>query len=341
MEQPNKTPSPEEPRSDAPPSNSLDSDPGTLDSQASASAETNLSASEHPSPVKKVSPIKRFLKRFNLYFLLFVFIMVIAGAITIVSYLNSRKAPPAPSIATQELNQETLKELQNTDASVGGSGQTLTVQGNAVFAGQILAKNDLGVAGAIVTNTVRAGTEITVPQITVSARSNLNDTQVANLQVSGSTTVQGPLTLQRDLSVAGSSSFNGPVTINQLNVTNLTMSGNSSLRVLNHIAFPGASPNRTLNTAVLGGGGTASVSGSDTTGTININTGNNPTPGCFTRLTFAQRFNGTPHVLVTPVGSGAGQTQFYVDRDATGFSVCTTNAAPARATFAYDYFVTQ
>lgn len=349
MEQPNQSstpstdppsgPTPEEPRKDAPAANSLDAEPGTTPEPA-ASSETNLTTADN-KPVKKPNAFKVFLKRFNLYFLLFVFIVIIAGAITIVSYLNSKKAAPTPSISTQELNQDTLKQLQNSDATVGGSGQTLTVQGNAIFAGQILAKNDLGVAGSIVTNSLKAGTEITVPQITVSAKSNLNDTQIANLQVSGSTTVQGPLTLQRDLNVAGTSSFNGPVTIGQLNVTNLTMSGNSSLRILNHIAFPGASPGRSINPSVLGSGGTATIGGSDTTGTINISTGNNPTPGCFARMTFSQKFASEPHVIVSPVGSAAAQAQYYVDRDASGFSICSANAAPARAVFAYDYFITQ
>ena len=147
--------------------------------------------------------------------------------------------------------------------------------------------------------------------------------------------------MQRDLNVAGSSSFSGPVTINQLNVTNLTMSGNSSLRILNHIAFPGASPSRSINNGVLGGGGTSTVNGSDTTGTININTGSGPVAGCFTRLTFAVKFTSPPHVIVSPVGVGAGQTQYYVERDTNGFSVCTASPAPANAVFAFDYFVTQ
>jgi len=91
---------------------------------------------------------------------------------------------------------------------------------------------------------------------------------------------------------------------------------------------------------VLGNGGTLSIDGSDTTGTINVSTGNNPTAGCFGRITFNVKFTNKPHVIVSPIGGAAGQTQFYVDRDTSGFSICTVNAAPANQVFAYDYFVT-
>jgi hypothetical protein len=287
-------------------------------------------------PGKQPSGIKTFFKKVNIYLLAFVLIVIIAGAVTIVSYLNGKKAPPAPEVATQELNEDVLKQLANSDATVGGSGQTLTVQGNAIFSGQILAKQDLGVSG-----TIQAGAGIVVPQITVSGQSNLAEVQINSLQVANNTTMQGILTLQRDLNVAGSAAFNGPVTIGQLTVNRLIMSGNASLQIPNHISFPGASPGRTVNPSVLGAGGTASVSGSDTTGTINISTGNGTVPGCFATVNFNQRFTSTPHVLVSPVGAGAGQTQFYTERSATGFSICTANAAPTGQAFAFDYFVTQ
>lgn len=292
-------------------------------------------------PPKKLSGFKKFMKRFNLYLLLFIFIVVIAAAITIVSYLNSKKAPVAPGIATQQLNQDTLKQLANSDVTVGGSGQTLTVQGSAVFSGQVLTKADVGIAGTLVVNNVKVGTDLTTQQLTVAGKSNLNDAQTNALQVGGAATLQGIVTLQKDLNVAGTSTFSGPMTASQITVTKLIMSGNAVLQVPNHIAFTGASPTRSINNAVLGAGGTASINGSDTTGTININSGSNPVAGCFTTITFNQKFVSQPHILISPFGSAAGQTQYYVDRTTTGFSVCTVNAAPANQVFGYDYFVTQ
>jgi cytoskeletal protein CcmA (bactofilin family) len=331
--------------SKAPAANALDT-PASSDGSGAGAGSDGVSAGNggpagggvtaNAKPAKKLSPIKKFLKRFNLYLLIFVFLVVIAGAVTVVSFLNSRKTPETPAVATQELTPEALKQLANSAATVGGSGQTLTVQGSAIFSGQVLVKGDLGVAG-----TIQAGQGMTVPQLTVSGTSNLGTTQISALQVAQTTTMQGALTLQSDLNVSGAASFSGPITASQITVTRLIMSGNASLQIPNHIAFPGASPGRTITPTVLGQGGSASINGSDTTGTISINTGNGTVPGCFANITFTQKFTSTPHVLVSPVGSGAGQTQYYVDRNVNGFSVCTANAAPTSQAFAYDYFVTQ
>src|SRR5690606_21360094 len=125
--------------------------------------------------------------------------------------------------------------------------------------------------------------------------------------------IQGSTTL-RDLNVSGASSFGGAMTASQITVTRLVLSGNAVLQVPNHISFTGPAPSRSLNSGVVGSGGTVSLSGSDTSGTISINTGNNPTAGCFARINFNQTYTAQPRVIVSPVGSGAGQTQYYVDR---------------------------
>jgi cytoskeletal protein CcmA (bactofilin family) len=303
------------------------------DPNAVAAAAADETAGAKPA---KKGGFKATFKKVNLYLLIFIFIVVIAGAVSIVSFLNSKKTPKVPAIATQSLTTDTLKQLANSDATVGGSGQTLTVQGNAIFSGQVLIRSDLNVAG-----TIKVGTGIVVPEITVSGKSNLSDTQINSLQVAQNTILQGSLTAQKDINVAGAASFSGPVTVGQITVTKLIMSGNASLQIPNHIAFTGASPARTLNTATLGNGGTASVNGSDTTGTVNINSGDNTTAGCFVTVTFAKVFTTAPHVLISPIGAAAGNLQYYVNRSTTSFSICTNNAAATGQVFGFDYFVTQ
>ena len=300
-----------------------------------AAAETPAPSTTDAKPPKKPNALKQFFKRFNIYFLLFLLVVIIAGAVATVSYLNSKKTPKAPSIATQTLSQDALKQLANSDATVGDTGQTLTVQGNAVFSGQVLVRSDLGVAGSIT-----LGGTFTVANLVVSNTANLGTTQISSLQVAQGATFQGLLTVQNGLDVAGSTAFSGPVTVGQLTVSKLTMSGTSQLEIPNHIAFTGASPGRTISAGVLGAGGSGSVNGSDTTGTINLNTGSGPAAGCFVKLTFNKPYANTPHVLVSPIGSAAGQTNYYVDRDTTSFSLCTNNAPPANQVFAFDYFVT-
>lgn len=297
-------------------------------------AKTNGEKSDKKTVEKKISPIRRFFRKVNLYLLIFILLLVISVVVTIVYYLNSTKEPIKPDIASQELTEEALQQLANTDASVGGASQTLTIQGNAIIEGQTLMRGNLNVAGNF-----QAGGTIQGPSLTISGESNLGSTQLSSLQVANSAAIQGNTTL-RDLSVAGSSAFSGAMTASQISVTKLIMSGNASLEVPNHIGFTGPPPSRTINGSVLGAGGSASVSGSDTTGTINVNTGNGPTAGCFIRINFHQRFSNQPHVIISPIGSAAGRSQYYVDRDNSGFSVCVSSPAPANQAFAFDYFVT-
>ncbi|HEY4160633.1 MAG TPA: hypothetical protein VGM08_01070 [Candidatus Saccharimonadales bacterium] len=304
-----------------------------LNNEAAAHAPANP-APDGDKPAKKPSAIKQFLKRFNVYLLLFLLVVVIALVVAVVSYLNSKKAPKSPTVQNQTLTQDTLKQLANSDATVGDSGQTLTVQGNAVFSGQVLVRSNLNVAG-----TIQLGSTLSVPSLTVSGATNLAATQVNSLQVATSSTFQGPATFQNGINVAGTASF-GSLVAGQITVTKLTMSGNASLEIPNHIAFPGASPARNFSSAPLGAGGSASLNGSDTTGTVNVNTGNGTQSGCFITITFNKPFATTPHVIVSPVGAAAGQMEYYVNRSTTQFSLCTANAAPTGQSFAFDYFIT-
>lgn len=314
------------------PADALSRTPDDLKDEQAAVAAANPTPSGPPE--KKTSAFKRIFKKVNVYFLIFILLVVIASAFMIVSYLNSQKAPVEPTIASQELTEEALKDLANTDASVGGSAQTLTIQGNAIIAGQTLMRGNLNVAGNI-----QAGGSLQAPNLTISGTSNLGTAQINSLQVATNVAVQGSTTL-RDLNVAGTSSFSGAMTASQITVTRLVIAGNGSLQVPNHISFTGASPGRTANSGVLGAGGSSSINGSDTAGTVSINTGNNPTTGCMVRINFQQSFSNSPHVIISPVGPGAGQTQYYVDRNNSGFSICSANVPPANQVFAFDYFVT-
>ncbi|HEX7484216.1 MAG TPA: hypothetical protein VF281_03625 [Candidatus Saccharimonadales bacterium] len=300
--------------------------------QTAAAASTSTVAAD--PTVKKLSPIKQLFRKVNLYLLIFILLIVVAGAIAAVNYLNATKTAPTPDIASQGLTADALKQLANTDASVGGASQTLTIQGNAIIAGQTLMRGNLNVAGNF-----QSGGSIQGPSLTISGAANLGATQINDLQVATNTAVQGSTTL-RDLNVSGAASFSGAMTASQITTSKLVMSGNAILQIPNHLSFTGPSPSRTINASVLGNGGSASVNGSDTNGTININTGSNPSAGCFARINFQQAFPGQPHVIVSPVGAAAGQTQYYVDRNNSGFSICTNNPAPANQVFAFDYFVT-
>lgn len=316
------------------PADALSRTPDELEEEQAEQAAAAKAKSGSDTPTeKKVSPLKKFLRKINLYFLMFVLLIVVAGAVAIVNYLNSQKVTPPPDIASQGLTEDALKQLANTDATVGNASQTLTIQGNAIISGQTLMRGNLNVAGNF-----QSGGSIQGPSLTISGDSNLGTTQANSLQVATTLAVQGATTV-RDLSVAGSATFSGAITASQITASRLILSGNAVLQIPNHLSFTGPAPSRTINAGVLGSGGSASVTGSDTSGTVNINTGNNTTAGCFARINFQQAFTGQPRVIISPVGAGAGRTEYYVDRNAAGFSICTSSPAPANQAFAFDYFV--
>jgi cytoskeletal protein CcmA (bactofilin family) len=299
--------------------------------QAEASGETKTDADK--SGEKKISPIKKFFRKVNIYFVGLGLLVAVSGAIAIVNYLNSQKPPADPNIANQSLTQDALKQLANTDATVGNTSQTLTIQGNAVIAGQTLARGNLNVAGNF-----QSGGSIQGPSITIAGNANLGATQLNSLQVATTTAIQGSTTM-RDLNVSGASTFSGAMTASQITVTKLILSGNALLEVPNHISFTGPGPSRTV-TSALGNGGSASVNGSDTAGTVNLNSGAGTSAGCLVTIKFAQRFEKQPRVIISPVGSAAGALEYYVNRSATEFSICTNTAAQTNKSFGFDYFVT-
>lgn len=334
----NELPNEDQPKVDtqAAPADALSKTPDELEEEKATQAaeDTDLSGLDNELPEKKISPVKKFLKKVNLYLLLFIILLAVGGAIAIVSYLNSQKTPEEAAIQNQSLTTEALKSLANTDASVGNTAQTLTIQGSAIINGQTLTRGNLNVAGNFQT-----GGSIQAPTITISGATNLGDTQVNSLQVATNAAILGTTTV-RDLNVSGTSSFSGAMTASQMTVTRLILSGNASLEVPNHISFTGSTPSRTTNGAVLGNGGSANISGSDTAGTINVNSGNNPTAGCFITVRFNEAFTRQPRVIVSPSGPAAGQMQYYTERNTTTFSLCSANPPANNQSFAFDYFVT-
>lgn len=296
-------------------------------------AETPVSTPQHsggdaPKPKKRGGGL---FGRFSVYLLMFVLVILLAFMVIVGTYLHS-KSKNNTKINTQNLTQSDLSQLAQSDVTVGDAKQVLNVQSNAVFAGQVLVRSDLQVAGKL-----QVGGSLSLAGITVSGDSIVDQLQVnKNLQVAGDTAVQGQLTIQKNISVNGTGTFNGALSAPSIIVNQLQMSGDLSLT--HHIIAGGASPGRSSGNA-LGGGGTASVGGSDTAGSITINTGSNPSAGCFITVNFSNKFASTPHVVVSPIGAAAGGLGYYVTKNTTSFTVCSTNAPAAGQSFGFDYIV--
>lgn len=286
------------------------------------------------TPQKKEKINKRLqnlITRVNIYLLLFIMILVLAGGIVFIGLQRSKNDLGDASTGTQQLTAEELEKISGSDAKVGDPKQTLTIESNAIFAGQALVRGSLDVAGEI-----KVGAALNVPGLIVSGTSTLGQVSANELTVAGSAAIQGQLNVQSNLTVAGAVSVGGLLSAPQATINNLQLSGD--LQLNRHIDTGGPSPGKT-NGSALGGGGTSSLSGTDTAGTLSVNTGSGPGTGCFATITFAQAFSGTPHVVVTPVGSAGGTIDYYVNRTSTSFSVCASTPPPAGASFAFDYIV--
>ncbi len=332
---PNQTPPAADEQTDENVLEEPDSDVNALETPSSdqtVDATSGSPAAPTAVPPSKDAGIKGFFRRFNIYLLLFLFLLLIAGIIIGIAYFQSKKAATTATLKTQSLTQATLKQVANSDATVGNSQQVLNVQSSAVFAGKVLVRQDLEVAGNL-----QIGGTVGLTNLTVSGVTQLGQTQVnKNFSVAGDTAIQGATTIAKSLQVNGNGSFSGPVTAPQVTTSNLQLNGD--LTLTHHINIGGGTPSRS-NGPALGGGGTASVSGSDTAGSVSINVGSSPAAGCFVTVNFTQKFNNTPHILLTPVGSGAGNLTYYVNRTSTNFSICVASPAPAGTSFAFDYFI--
>jgi cytoskeletal protein CcmA (bactofilin family) len=266
-----------------------------------------------------------------MYLLIFILMLVLAGAVIVIAYQQNKNSS-TEKLKTQGLSQKTLDQLANGDVTVGDNQTVLNVRSSAVFAGQVLVRKDLEVAGNL-----RIGGTVALNNITIAGTSQLGQVTVnKDLAVAGNTSMQGTATVGKSLQVGGGGTFSGPLSAPQITASTLQLNGD--LVLTHHITTGGSQPSRSGGSA-LGSGGSVSLSGSDTAGSVNINTGSGPGAGCFVTVNFANKFNSTPHVQVTPVGSAAGGLSYYVNRSTTNFSICVASPPPPGSSFGFDYFV--
>jgi cytoskeletal protein CcmA (bactofilin family) len=280
---------------------------------------------------KKPGGLKARMKRFNLYLLLFTLILLIAAGVVMISFLQSTKTTTT-TINSQKLTQSDLSQLANSDASVGDPKQILNIESNAVFAGQVLVREGLEVA-----DNLQVGGTTSLQSLTASGQSTLSQVQISkDLTVAGTAAVQGQETVGQSLQVSGTGTFGGALSAPQITTSSLQL--NSDLTLQHHLVAGGPTPSHQSGSA-LGSGGTTSLSGSDTAGTVAINTGSGAAAGCFIAISFATAYASVPSIVLTPVGSSAGGISYYVNQTTLGFSICDASAPPSGASFGFNYFV--
>jgi cytoskeletal protein CcmA (bactofilin family) len=309
--------------SQAPAEGSLD------DTQKTAPGSSDSSQSDDPAP-KSTSPIKKILRKFDIYFLGFLFVILIAIIVAYIAVQKNKSAKPV-SVATQTLDESALKQVNSNDTEVGGTNQTLDVQSDTVFGGNVLVKNDLQVAGSL-----KVAGSLSLPGITVSGTTDLGQVNANTLTLTGAETVKGQLTVDQGVTVNGVASFSGILNAAAITVTSLEVNGDMTFE--HHIYTTGSIP-KDVGTSALGAGGTTALNGTDTAGNVSVNTGVDASAGCMASITFAQSYASTPYISLTPVGQSAGDdTGYYVTTSYTGFSIC-MNHPPSNSPMSFDYQV--
>ena len=303
--------------------------------------ESSTSAPKHednpePKTTKKFglkSVTQGIVSKLNVYLLAFVAIIIVGVIIFFVVYQSSVE-PESTITETQELTQDALDEIIGSDAKVGDPKQLLTVESDAVFTGKVLIRDGLDVAGPI-----KVGGSLSLPGITVSGTSAFDEVTVNTLAIAGDASIQGQLSVERGLTVSGPVTFSGTFSAAAFSIQTLQVDGDIQLN--RHIDAGGPTPGVSKGGAV-GSGGTATISGTDTAGTITVNVGSGAAAGNLASVSFRNSFGGTPHVVITPVASqGAAvinnDATFYLStRNTGGFTVSTSKGLPP-GSISFDY----
>lgn len=279
---------------------------------------------------KKGNLLTKIASRINIYLLGFILLIVVSLIIVFVVIQSSNKqAAKQETITTQELTQEAIDSLTSNESTVGDPKQLLNVESNAVFAGKVLIRDGLDVAGPI-----KVGGDLNLPGITVSGKSAFDEVQMNSLSIAGDTSVQGVLTVQKGLTVNGQASFAGGISAPSITIDALSLTGD--IQFARHIDAGGGTPSVAGGGAV-GSGGTVTISGTDTAGTVTINVGSAAAGGTLATVTFAVAFNENPHVVISPVGAPAPNA-YISNRTSSGFSISTSTGLAA-GSISFDFVV--
>lgn len=268
-----------------------------------------------------------------------------AGIITFVLRWQSSKNAQNLPAAQITLSQDALDRLGVDRNSVSDKGVQLVVNPNARFNGQVQVGGDVSVAGKFTLNSTFAAASADLTSL------NAGNTALGQLNVNGDGTIS-TLNLRKDLNVAGTSRLQGPVTMSQLLtvVNSANISGNlavggvlsagsfqiNSLVLTGHISTAGSRPSVVAG-AALGSNGTASVSGNDAAGTVAGNAGVGATTGLVACVTFHTAYATIPHVVV----SASAPLNVYVSRSAGSFCIYAGSPMSAGNGYAFDYIVEQ
>ena len=275
-------------------------------------------ASPNPEPV---ITRRRFSVKKNRRLVMVILIIILllglsgAGLLFVKSLSDSNQPANNVTINTQSLDNGTLNQLTNN--LNGEVKEQLTISPNTIF------KNN-----AVVQGSAEVSKDLTV---------------AGKVDIQGATSIRDNLTVGRALSVGNSLTVNGLITAASLNVGSIAISSiniSGNLVFGGHLVPNGSTPS--ARTSAAAGGGSVTISGNDTSGTIVIKTGSSGlVAGEIAIITFRSAFSTTPKVQLTPVSEAGSSLRYYATKTANFFTINTGNAAAPNTPYTFDYLITQ
>lgn len=249
------------------------------------------------------------------------------------------------------LSSDSLDKLGMSKTAVGNLGTELIIGPDSTFNNKVTVAGDVSIAGQLRLNSKFSASDASLTnlqagntalqQLNVNGESSLSTLNLRNdLNVTGTTKLQGAvtvsqlLTVNNNVNISGSLAVGGTLTARAFQASSLV--SDSTLVVGGHIVTRGLAPGVSVGPAA-GSNGTVSIGGSDAAGTVVVNSGVGAGAGIIANVTFRSPYGNTPHVIVTAVGGGA--TDVYVNRNANGFSIGVSSLTVGG--HAFDYIVMQ
>jgi cytoskeletal protein CcmA (bactofilin family) len=303
----------------------------------------------HKSVAKGKASIANIYRKADILTTIFTFVgaLVAAGIIFgIYAYITRTKTSNVAAPKVTSLDKTELDKLSTffDGNSAGSSSQVLTISSSSLFKNRVAISSDLKVIGGLQVSGPTALGDLTVDKTTTLGVTNIR----GQLVVAGPVNFQSPAqfgaggTVNGNLAVTGNGSFGGSISAGTLNVRDISVSG--TINLAGHLSISGQTPGASALSGA-GSGASANVDGNDTSGTLNINTGNvsNTLTGGvqLATVTFRSAYPRVPHIVITPIGQSTGELSFFIIKTATGFTVGTATLPHSNTSYAFDFWVVQ
>lgn len=273
-------------------------------------------------------------------------ILAANAAVLIIISKGQQDAQDTAAKTSVTLSNATLSALGVSRNPVGNAETELIIGPNTTFKGAMTVSGNTTLAGQLTLNNKLNATDASLVNL------QAGKTEVQSLNVNGDQTVTN-LNLRKDLQVAGTTRIQGALTVNQLTTVNnnMNVAGNlsiggtlsvrnfqvGSLTIAGHLLSSGSQPSVSVGGGA-GSNGTASISGNDTSGTVAVNMGVGAGNGLLATVTFTTKYTDTPHVVVTAIGRSV--PGMYINRTSAGFTI-SVDGTLSIGGYAFDYVVVQ